>query len=272
MAKQDVPASSRVKRIPIGELTEGEKEGLAEKGCDMTGDFVDVDLADRQVPELVDPKAAQRQELASKLASPGSVVDSLPLDRRQEESNARVVELEADVARLKQELEEKSELCPRCGWEIEAEISIEPTDEEKEEFLKCVCAGQSFAKEYELFGGNVRFRFKTKEVRMVNGVGEAVRRLTYLEVLKTPQEMVYVTNLLSFISSIEWIEMRGQKLAIPAIDPTDEKFYDKCGAAIANFPEMVSFAVKEKFGEFEALVNHMTANADNPKYWRGNRN
>lgn len=272
MDKQELPAATRVRRVSVNKLTQGEKEDLEAKGADLSGEFVDVDLTEREAPKRVDPKAEKRAKIAEQLQSPVESTapqDELPDPEPTAEESDKVEQLTSRIQELEKELEEKAESCPRCGWELEQELEIVPTDEDRVQFIESVCSGQQFKREYELFGGNVRFEFHTKEVVVVEGIGRAVKDLVRMEVLTTAEEMVYVTNLLSYITAISYIEMSGERLALPPLDPESNDFYDKARESIKMFPEMVSYAVKEKYREFEALVNHLTANADNPKYWRG---
>jgi hypothetical protein len=57
--------------------------------------------------------------------------------------------------------------CPRCGWDVNEAVNIEPTAEDKQNFLRHVILdNQPFYKQYVLYGGRVKVWFKTRPVEV----------------------------------------------------------------------------------------------------------
>ncbi len=76
---------------------------------------------------------------------------------------------------------EEPHRCPRCGWDQNRPLDIEPTEDDKREFLRKVLfsidESARFVKTYERYGGMVQITFRTQTVSEHMAADQAARRV-----------------------------------------------------------------------------------------------
>lgn len=278
MGKQtESPApAGNVQRVAVDRLTDGERQDLEAQGKDLSGDYVDIELDQRQPP--VDPAAQERSAVAKQMESvvaepaPGAPE---PPPAAQEE----IQELREENDRLKAAIEEKPDHCPRCAWPVATKIEHEPTNEDIVNFLESVCAGEVFTKSYELYGGAVEIGFRTRYSIEMEAVKDHVTEETGGII---SDDMLFLTDELVFLTSLDRLKTaRGEKVFTPLKDllKQREEFRSKGQAVksvvqllrerVEDIPSHIRIVIRQKYVEFSAIVEHLMTKSTDPKYWKG---
>lgn len=274
-------------QVATKSLTEGEREGLIEKGTfDPAAEFQDIQLPDKASEKsLKDPKKDERVEAIKML---GSVVeDPTPDSSKAEEVSKDTYEeigrLNARIEELESELGRHPDNCPRCSWPSTKTIEVTPSKTDMQDFLRCVLAGTTWSKEYSFFGNSVRVKFRTRTELEDNALFLSVRSMAGSVQVQDETSFIYAINRLQFLSSVESITTfphddsdEPSVLAIPRLhDRVKARPEDKIRAdavlmeMFADVPGAVLKSFKPAYNEFQALVELMTGRCQDPDFWRG---
>jgi hypothetical protein len=197
-----------------------------------------------------------------------------------------VVEDDTDSAtyagtKVPKEEEEEStnvDTCPRCLWRLDAEDPIQPTEQDKSDFLQSVLGLKPFYKIYSLFGDNLYVTVRslqppeldacfrqlfmdTKKERILTAVDEAevlARYRTCLQVYKLEGGQINF----QFPGDIGGWQATSEKDETPL--PNIWADY----SSKVNKSEILHRSIMSTVGEFNQLVAKLEANSRNPDFWK----
>ena len=279
MGKQSAgPApAAGIQRVPVSRLTEVERKELEDQGEDLSGDFIDIKLENRQPP--VDPAAKERSVVAREMES---VVETPAPEASEKLSSQSMQELEnlrEENSRLRKELQDKPDHCPRCAWPVATAVEYEPTDEDIREFLESVCAGSIFTKTYEIYGGKVKVTFRTRYSCEMEAVKDHVMEVSGGQLT---EEMFSLTDELVFLTSLKGLKLKDNEKSFSELRDLLKQREEAMEAGqtaksvakilrerVAEIPSHIRIVIRQKYVEFSAIVEHLMTKANDPKYWKG---
>lgn len=276
MSKQPQPAPpSNVKRVAVDRLTPTEKEGLEQQGFDLSQEFVDIDVREQQ---MVDAKAEERSKAAKDMAAPAyeTVVDK---ESEEKPKTEEVKVLQDRIKELEGQIAGHNTHCPRCSWPVDTKVEHQPTDEDIQSFLESVCAGDLFYKEYDIYGGRLKVKFRTRYSCEMDAIREHVTSESHGVM---GDDLLMLTDELVFLASLDSLENNGRVHKFSSLKDLlvqREKQIEagnrvKDVAAIlhertADVPSHIRIVIKQLYIEFSTIVEHLMVKATDPKYWEG---
>lgn len=253
------------KRISAARLTPMEREALEKEGRISTDGFVDV--GPLEPPQLVDLQAEARRDAVAALKSVERVASlpGAPVPKGQAQDGEYLKGLHDEITRLNKELEERQG-CPRCGLSLKEKYEVEPTQEDIEEFLKCVLSGSVYTKEYDVFGGKLKVRLRTRlgaeDVLIKRALTEYFRESQGVSETEVFAELMSYTLAVS-LSSYGAQEYPSLPMETPAV------FKAAVAKRIESLPSQVQAFLKTLLQQFNVLTDKLTARAQDPSFWTG---
>lgn len=171
--------------------------------------------------------------------------------------------------------EEKPDVCPHCLMRTDTEPDM-PSEEDKQKFRRSIVNNEPFIKEEELFGGQLKVRFRTRPRRCHDIVRALVdKELQEGHIPSQPPAIALEAyprrfHELQMVLSLEW--MTGMKEPMPPLD--DPKWKDIDIAELydqifGSRNEATGWAILSEFLRFESIVARMTEMAQSPDFWNG---
>ena len=170
------------------------------------------------------------------------------------------------------------ETCPRCSWRLDTDDTINPTQQDKSDFLQSILGLQPFYKTYELFGGNLQVTVRslqpteldacfrqlfmdTKNDKILSAVDEAETLARYRTCLQVNKLVGGQINF-EFPTDIgDWaVSVVDEETPLPGIW---ENYNSK-----VNKSEILHRSIMSVVGEFNQLVAKLEVNSRNPDFWR----
>ncbi len=178
----------------------------------------------------------------------------------------------------KDEKNEGVESCPRCAWRLDVEDTIQPTEQDKSDFLQSILGLQPYYKIYPLFGDSLYVTVRslqpteldacfrqlfmdTKEERIMTAVDEAetlARYRTCLQVYKVHGGQINF----QFPKGIDEWEVTKDEDATKLI-----KIWKDYNSKV-NKSEILHRSIMSVVGEFNQLVAKLESNSRNPDFWK----
>lgn len=263
------------KRIPAARLTPTERETLEKEGRISPDGFADI--GPLEPPQMVDLQAEARRSAAEALRSVASVppvpgvtpAPPGPAVQGPSPETAKTAEyqkgLHEEIARLNKELEERQG-CPRCGLNLKEKYEVEPTQEDIEEFLKCVLAGNVYAKEYQLFGGKLKVSLRTRLGSEENLIKKAI--VEFFKESQGASETEVYSELMGYSLAVSLQSYAGQGYPdLPLTNVT--AFKAAVRERLDTLPSQVQGFLKTLLQQFNVLADKLTARAQDPSFWTG---
>lgn len=262
------------KRIPAARLTPTEREALEKEGRIGPDGFADI--GPLEPPQMVDLQAEARKSAAAALRSvasvppipgaqplPGSIVKA---PGPEEVKTAEYQKgLHEEIARLNKELEERQG-CPRCGLNLKEKYEVEPTQEDIEEFLKCVLAGNVYTKEYQLFGGKLKVKLRTRLGAEDTAIKHAIS--AYFKESQGISESEVFAELMSYSIAVSLSSYNGVEYPQLPLENT-VVFRAAVVDRINTLPSQIQGFLKTLLQQFNVLADKLTARAQDPSFWTG---
>ncbi len=159
---------------------------------ELRDDIDETNLTDAERKMLADMRAAQSlspEPAPIPVVAPGPAMrEEVPIETP--EIPETILELPEEPSALEEpavldqedtpppvgEAGEQSQLtnCPHCSWDLSMPALVEPEHEEKLAFLHSVLGQKPFAKQYEMFGGQVVVRFRTLNTKEMDVIYRTV--------------------------------------------------------------------------------------------------
>lgn len=172
--------------------------------------------------------------------------------------------------------------CPRCGWNMQQQFEVKPTDADKEDFVVSLLGEIRFLKQYELFGGRMVVTFRTL-------FAEENKRIYRQLVLdqksgKISTETEWFVQLMEYrlACSLASVTDRSGKIltAIPTLPdlPADQQPETAEETGLLPQLALLDAAFKQEgarrivagqLREFQRLVEALEAMAVEPSFWNG---
>ena len=174
-------------------------------------------------------------------------------------------------------------LCPHCGWDLDREDTVRPTDEERRQYLAVLWGGR-FRKTYELYGGALKLTFRTLTTAEVDAITTQLFVDQRRGGILNAADLGYESGRYRLVASLERVEKDGlvahdcqpvSEVPWPGpgedddprqtVLPTLRKYYD------ANVwpTEMLFSVVQEAFRRFASLVSKLCDGLDDPNFSTG---
>lgn len=84
------------------------------------------------------------------------------------------------------------EICPRCRADLSTDKPVEPTEDEKREYVRALLDGRPFAKTYALFGGQVAAKFSMLTTAEANSMKEALLMVDHEDQMKSITDSIKI--------------------------------------------------------------------------------
>lgn len=185
------------------------------------------------------------------------------------------------------EVERKSPeltVCPACGADLKGQLDIQPSDADKTRWLRHVLGESRFTGDYELLGGTVKVRFRSRTTRENDAVfailTEDIREGNIPETpaFASPGYMAKM-NRLFLACSLANLEIKhGPNMppSVIAYEPLDKGALAATRVGIAEVHDKVISAMSEGFlalllsthSRFEALMLTMIRHGNDPDFWK----
>lgn len=173
--------------------------------------------------------------------------------------------------------------CPRCGWDVRQKYESMPTERDKEDFLATLFGNTRFKKEYELFGGKLKVRFR--------GLLAEENKLIYRQLVLDQQENKIATEAEWFMQmldyrlacSLEQMENGSGKVISIVPELFEQKNWADPARPLATpLPAQLDYINKHVLAQevtrrlvgthlrqFQRLVEALEAMALEPSFWTG---
>lgn len=263
------------KRIPAARLTPTERETLEKEGRIGPDGFADI--GPLEPPQMVDLQAEARKHAAEALRSVASVPPipgfqptppgSIAKAPEQDEVKTAAYQkgLHDEITRLNRELEERQG-CPRCGLDLREKYEVEPTPEDIEEFLKCVLTGNVYTKEYQLFGGKLKVKLRTRLGAEDTAIKHAIS--AYFKESQGISESEVFAELMSYSIAVSLSAYNGVEYPQLPLENT-AVFRAAVVDRINTLPSQIQGFLKTLLQQFNVLADKLTARAQDPSFWTG---
>ena len=274
--KEKIAPPSKVERIKVDKLLDDERKDLQDQGFDLSGEFVDIEIGKKQGAPMVDPAAGERADAVKSLES---VVTKAPVEATKKKSSEQEEQLSLRVQELETELAKRNTHCPRCSWQVDREVKHEPTDDDIASFLESVCSGEPYTKKFELYGGKLVVAFRTRFNCEMDAVREYIcneaQGVLGDDVMILADDLVFLTSIESLTMGgktkplgklRDWLKQRKEKQSAGEDTETVKQYLQE---QLADVPTHIRNAVRDKYIEFSAIVEHLMAKSTDPKYWQG---
>jgi hypothetical protein len=167
--------------------------------------------------------------------------------------------------------------CPHCGGNLGQPSDLQPTDQEKHNFIRYVCGMDRFFKDYEFMGGKVKVRMQTRQVRETDAAMAILRDLCNRKVIPDMPISInesYVYNMQRLFVSVCLVSVSfdGAPIRIPApISSIEEDLEQAIKTRHKELSGSVSDALMAVLlhaqREFDRLVNMMTTRANDSDFY-----
>lgn len=169
-------------------------------------------------------------------------------------------------------------ICPRCMWDTSLPV-VEPTEEDKKDYLRCVLGGKPYSKTYEVFGGAVFLTFQERDNKLAQ-MREHQQKVDAIKVLAEVDEKMAGLEMLDkatktrVATTLKRVRMGDEEKTIPDWKDLEEED----GVSVVQQLVLATFdGVSESLTnvfvnlarDFEALVDTLTQRAAESDFWTG---
>jgi len=165
-------------------------------------------------------------------------------------------------------------MCPMCGWDQAVRNVVEPTQEDKDEFVVAAVSGERFKKVYPCYGGRLKITVRSRTYAETEAVMEFVTRWRKAEEIDTANAIIFKTYAYQALFSLEKIEFEGKDaVEYPPLStevPADgeESALEKVEKKIKeDFSDITWQSVQNAARHFDQLVSFLTLRAHDPNFW-----
>ena len=169
-------------------------------------------------------------------------------------------EAEAVNAPPPPEPEEESVLCRRCGHDMEAADELAPSEEEKQEYLRCILGKRLYRKTYTLFDGTVTVAFELLSQSDSTRIGPV------LNDLNTTRSMQGITDSMNLKLLFYLRQFNTDEFSPPEnLDNWKEEF----SARFSDYGEDVPALLARILMEFLRLAEMLPQAGLDENFWKG---
>lgn len=151
---------------------------------------------------------------------------------------------------------------------------VQVTEEDKEQFLKCLLANKPFVKEYSLFNNNLKVKLKTLNVEETRRVQEQIQIDEADGYAKNDEKyFMEVANYRLSYSLVSVDDVDFEKLVKKVEfenEGEDENAHLRVKERVKVFNDWTSFklsGVFDAYSDFQKLIVELTQNSKNPNFW-----
>lgn len=170
--------------------------------------------------------------------------------------------------------------CPRCTWPLKVPFTVEPTPEDKQNFLVALLGDQNFQKEYTGLGGTLRTTFRSLTYDDTEQIQREIGKLVREGRIRGDAEFLLVLREYRFVLALTKIVTGGHPKYIakpfatwqpPADTPDDERIAAYRTAIIAELKMTEPFRVilGKLHAEFQRLVELLEEQVSDTDFWQG---
>ena len=230
--------------------------------------------AEPQIPTTI----TQNGQLSSSDIRKFAQIATAPVVEEEEaktEFIAEVAEKAEEIAEERTEIVNNLHECPKCGWNLENTIYDEPTETDKDEFIRSTLGSRRFKKEFEYMGGKVAMVFRStlraEELAVVDTLNSEINEKR----IRTPEEWTLRNRELRMAAQLESVTIGTNKQEFQAVYNSEDenanlsdkiyKLVDRRAAWPGSIQSMAIFSQEQ----FEALHTTLVSRTYDSDFWIG---
>jgi hypothetical protein len=155
--------------------------------------------------------------------------------------------------------------CARCGWNPEGNPA--PSEEDTQEYLRCILGSKPFYKEYELYDGQIKITYRTCNNKEVDGLNDILFDMNKDVEQGELQDKSIKLKLLYFLSDIK-LGDKNESYTIPELKhyvDIDDAFNER----FADVAEPVIRMMTQSMFLFMELQQTLVADGFDSNFWKG---
>jgi len=172
--------------------------------------------------------------------------------------------------------------CPHCNWPLDQKDNVNPTNEDKIQYVSAVLGGREFIKEYVFFGGTMKVAYRSLLAEQSDMAFNQIRfdqlehQMPFMEAMwrlmnyrmvcslvriVTPEGIINVARIVDdFFSGKPCEEAKSNLTPLPYLVQQLRQH-----KVLAN--ESVWRILRENYKRFNDLVEHLEAHSDDANFW-----
>lgn len=203
--------------------------------------------------------------------SPDNIPDTGFIKAGKEDQKTEIQDIPEDKSEKVFESKTAIKICPHCGMNTDTSPFDEPTENDKQEWIRHIMGKNRFCKEYSLYGGKLKIAFKTRTVKENSEVYKYIRnQVNENKISDAPASvnpaLMYYTTRANIVYSLDSLVVEGK--AVDLIDSDNFSLMENdleeyLGAfSQAQIELIVNYLVK-----FEELCKTLIRRAINPDFF-----
>ncbi len=145
------------------------------------------------------------------------------------------------------------QLCPKCGFNLKNE-PVKPTEDDKQQYLRCVLGDKLFEKDYNLYNGAMSITFRARNVKQSELILDTMQARIAAGKLSVANVPHYVYEMTRYQLTISVVAIKLRDGEAKTFAPVDKKDLETYGATGVN--NLLEYAYDYKFGNWpDALLN-----------------
>jgi len=174
-------------------------------------------------------------------------------------------------------------ICPMCGWDQTIRNAVEPSEEDKNDFVRAAVSGGRFRKVYPCYGGRVKITMRSRTYAETEAVMTLVEHWRKRENVEAANVIIFKTYAYQALFSLERLELEGKEpkdfpalsTTIPAppedsSTPEQRPDIEKAEQYIKEeFSEITWQSIQNAARHFDQLTSFLTLRAHDPNFWNG---
>jgi hypothetical protein len=161
--------------------------------------------------------------------------------------------------------------CQYCGWDLNESVDVEPTEADKEEFIKSVLGERRFERVVEFLGGKVKIQYHTPTVAEEDAMLQQMRTEEAIGNLTNNEQWWNCLRRFRALCMLRRIELDG-KIAheydyismdgdAPIKEAEEERF--------KRIPSHLLSFIVQGMSHVDGIYGQLITRAQNPDFWTG---
>jgi hypothetical protein len=162
----------------------------------------------------------------------------------------------------------KDYFCRHCGWDRREDVKYEPSEGDKEEFVRAVLGSRGFEKLVTRLGGKVSMRFITPSVSEEDRILAQLKKDADADLLGTPE--AWWSHLRRYRAAVMLQSISGDGFNRTFKPSTDyETIKEVSDSRFGGVPAHLLSLTLQGLQEVDSVYSQMVWRADQPDFWDG---